>query len=378
VELQPSHTNNATIVWEWSVWDHLVQDLDSSKANYGHVATHPELIDLNYLAPATPLGERADWLHCNGIDYNPDLDQILLSMPGFGEVWIIDHSTTTAEAASHIGGRSGKGGDLLYRWGNPAAYHSGTADQQILFWQHAPHWITPDLPGAGHILVFDNGNGRPDPLGEGNWSSVLEIQAPIQPDGTYTPNPDGTFLPLIPSWTYTATPRTSLYGDVMSSADRLPNGNTLINIGRPNVMFEVSPGGLETWRYINPIGSSGAVNQGETHPNDNWVFRAAHYPPDHPAFQNQNLLPLGTLEGSTTQIFEVRHLVRNPDLHLISWTSTPDTTYSIRYSPTLTPPAWIEIGKAKALGRVTHFYDSDPARVMSPNGYYRLEEIPLD
>jgi hypothetical protein len=376
VELQPNGTNNATIVWEWRVWDHLVQDLDPTKPNYDNVATHPELIDVNYLAPATPLGERADWLHCNGIDYHPDLDQILLSMPGFGEIWIIDHSTTIAEAANHTGGRSGKGGDLLYRWGNPAAYRSGTPNQQTLFWQHAPHWITPDLPGAGNILVFNNGNGRPDPLSEGNWSSIIEITPPAQPNGTYTINPDSTYPPLLATWTYTATPRTSLYGDVMSSADRLPNGNTLINIGRPNVMFEITPDNTEVWRYVNPVGSGGAVTQGQTRPNDNWVFRATHYPPNHPAFQDQPLLSLGTLEGSTTHIFEVQHLVRNPDVHLVTWSSTPDATYNISYSPTLQPAAWIEIGQATALGRLTHFYDTDPARVMGPNGYYRLEELP--
>ncbi|MGA1238595.1 MAG: aryl-sulfate sulfotransferase [Limisphaerales bacterium] len=376
VELQPSSTNAATIVWEWHVWDHLVQDLDPTKTNYGDVATHPELIDINYLAPATPLGERADWLHCNGIDYNPHLDQILLCMPGFGEIWIIDHSTTTAEAASHAGGRSGKGGDLLYRWGNPAAYRSATPDQQTFFWQHASHWITNDRPGAGNILVFNNGNGRPDPLSEGNWSAVIEIQPPVQPDGTYTLNPDGTYPPLLPTWSYSATPRTSLYGDVMSSADRLPNGNTLINIGRPNVMFEIAPDSNEVWRYVNPVGSSGAVNQGEPRPNDNWVFRAMHYPSSHPALQNQNLLSLGTIEGTPDQVFEVQHLVRDPEVHLISWSSTPDATYTINYSPTLQPAEWTQIGEAKALGRITHFYDTDPLRVMGPNGYYRLEQQP--
>ncbi|MGC8644373.1 MAG: hypothetical protein ACP5XB_31305, partial [Isosphaeraceae bacterium] len=60
-----------------------------------------------------------------------ELDQILLSVHSFSEIWIIDHGTTTAEAATHKGGRSGKGGDLLYRWGNPQAYRAGTAaDQQ--------------------------------------------------------------------------------------------------------------------------------------------------------------------------------------------------------------------------------------------------------
>jgi hypothetical protein len=64
----------------------------------------------------------------NSIDYNPDLDQIALSVKGNSEAWIIDHGTTTAQAAGHTGGRRGQGGDLLYRWGNPLTYRAGTAN----------------------------------------------------------------------------------------------------------------------------------------------------------------------------------------------------------------------------------------------------------
>ncbi len=110
------------------------------------------------------------------------LDQILISVHNFSEIWVIDHSTTTAEAASHSGGNSGMGGDLLYRWGNPAAYDSGSSADQQLFVQHDAQWIGNGLPGAGNILIFNNGQGRPD----GDYSSVDEIVPPVASDGSYT------------------------------------------------------------------------------------------------------------------------------------------------------------------------------------------------
>ena len=87
-------------------------------------------------------------MHTNAVAYNAELDQIMLSIHAFSEVWIIDHGTTTEEAASHSGGKRGKGGDLLYRWGNPRAYRTGTNVDQRLFAQHNAHWIPEGLPGA--------------------------------------------------------------------------------------------------------------------------------------------------------------------------------------------------------------------------------------
>ena len=111
------------------------------KTNYGVVGDHPELIDINF-------GDTfvCDWLHTNSVDYNPEFDQILIDIHNFNEVWVIDHSTTTEEAAGHTGGNSGKGGDLLYRWGNPEAYDAGTASDQKLFFQHDASWIKPGYP----------------------------------------------------------------------------------------------------------------------------------------------------------------------------------------------------------------------------------------
>ena len=161
IELNPT-TN--TIVWEWHVWDHLVQDYDASKANYGTVSEHPGLVDINFVARKAD----ADWNHTNSIDYNAELDQILLSVHSFSEIWIIDHDTTTKTA-------TGTAGDLLYRWGNPQTYDAGSSGDQQFYTQHDAQWIAAGMPGAGNILVFNNGDRQTRA-----YSSVDEIVPPQQ------------------------------------------------------------------------------------------------------------------------------------------------------------------------------------------------------
>ncbi|MEL6110930.1 MAG: aryl-sulfate sulfotransferase, partial [Planctomycetota bacterium] len=171
VEIQPDGKTGGKVVWKWSLWDHLVQDFDKTKANYGDPSKHPELVDLNFVRSSNP-----DWIHMNSVAYNAELDQIIVSARWFHEVWIIDHSTTTAEAASHEGGDSGKGGDLLYRWGNPYTYWAGFPDEQQLFGQHDAHWIPQGCPGAGNLMVFNNGSARDGR----SYSTVDEWSPPKQ------------------------------------------------------------------------------------------------------------------------------------------------------------------------------------------------------
>lgn len=282
-EIQPNGKTSGNIVWEWHVWDHLIQDHDDTKANFGKVAEHPELIDMNFgeglfgggfgpggkgpkkddpkkddldkLKGIGYVGGKAgimipDWTHCNAVAYNAKLDQIIISSRSFSEFWIIDHSTTTAEAASHKGGKSGKGGDLLYRWGNPHAYRAGTAADQKLFTQHSAHWIAEGLPGAGHVLVFNNGGrGR-------NYSSVDEIELPVDAKGNYLLKPGSAFGPEKPFWSYTAPKKSDFYSTFMSGVERLANGNTVITEGPNGMLVEVTPKNEVVWKYVLP-GSKG-------------------------------------------------------------------------------------------------------------------------
>jgi len=243
IEVAPTGSYGGDIVWEWHSWDHLVQDYSSSNAHYGVVADHPELINLNYAS-----GGNSDWHHVNGIDYNEDLDQIVLSVRNLSEIWVIDHDTTTAEAA-------GPAGDLLYRWGNPAAYDSGDASDQQLFVQHNAQWIDEGLPGEDNILVFNNGQGR---AGD-DYSSVVEIVPPVAGDGTYTNG-----LPIAPRWIYTNAIPTNFYASHISGAQRLPNGNTLICEGTEAYAFEVTPDGGLVWDYTD----SGSLFRFERYPSD--------------------------------------------------------------------------------------------------------------
>ncbi len=287
--MQPNGTTNGTIVWEWHLWDHLIQDYDSSKANYGTVADHPELVDLNY----STTGSNPDWTHCNSIDYNPARDQILISSHGMNEIWVIDHSTTTAQAAGHTGGGNGvKGGDLLYRWGNPVVYRRGTTAQQKLFGQHDAQWIPTGYPGAGDISIFNNGLGR---IGGTNYSTVDEITPPVDASGHYALDSGAAYGPTGATWTYMAATPTDFYGQNISGAQRLPNGNTLICVGPSGVLFEVGASGETLWRYVNPVTAGGPVTQG-TQPNGNLVFKIRRYAPDHTGLAGWSLPPQGMVE----------------------------------------------------------------------------------
>jgi len=306
IEVQPTGPSSGDIVWEWHAWDHLIQDYDASKENYGVVADHPELVDVNY-ATST----QQDWMHTNSIDYNVEFDQILISVNLFNEIWIIDHSTTTEEAAGHSGGNSGKGGDLLYRWGNPMTYDAGTTNDRKLFSQHDASWINKGCPGEGDILVFNNGANRPG----SHYSTVDQITPPVNENGEYYLEPDSAYGPADQTWIYTANPPTSFYASHISGAWRLPSGNTLVTNGETGKIFEITPEGSTVWQY----------NTGGQ------VFKAVYIPPEEEepeppenetasdldcsgSFSWTDIKPGATVVGS----FELQNIGDNDSL--LNWT----------------------------------------------------------
>ena len=294
VEVQPVGTNQGTIVWEWDMKDHLIQDFDATKDNFGIVAQNPNKLYINYTGEGNG---NSNWLHVNSVQYNATLAQIILSSRNLSEIWIIDHSTTTAQAASSSGGLYGKGGDILYRWGNPQIYDNGTELDRKLFGQHYPHWIADGLIDAGKIILFNNGNGR-----QPQYSEVFILNPPTIAPGFYILESNATFGPQNPDYSYDQTNfPTPLYTSGLGGADRLPNGNILICGGNTGQIIEIDNQDNIVWKYVNPVrGSTGVkATQGGNPPAANTLFRATKYSPDYAAFIGKDLTPGSPIEQNS-------------------------------------------------------------------------------
>ena len=258
LELEPESGN---IVWEWHIWDHTVQDVNSELSNFGIISEHPELFDINCGSVGNdaggPQGANADWMHINAIHYNSILDQIVISSRTQNEIFILDHSTSSEEVSGHSGGNSGMGGDFLYRWGNPENYGRGDESDRILSSQHSINWIPAGYPGGGNLILFNN-------FHEDNTSAVLEFSPPI--DGNNYAIIEGeSFGPETWEWIYTGDITTPMQG----GAFRLPNGNTLITQTHTATVIEVDSEGNELWSF---------THEGES---SYWIARCEKYSPDY-------------------------------------------------------------------------------------------------
>jgi hypothetical protein len=229
LELEPE---SGEIVWQWHIWDHLIQDFNTNLPGYGVISEHPELFDINCGSVGNdaggPQGANGDWMHINAVNYKPILDQIVISSRTQSEIFILDHSTSAAEVSGHPGGNSGKGGDFLYRWGNPENYGRGDGQDQILNSQHSINWIPVGYPGEGNLILFNNFHD------ENNQSAVVEFIPPLV-NGNYILENNQPYGPERLEWLYSGDITTPMQG----GAFRLSNGNTLITIFIDSYFFEI-------------------------------------------------------------------------------------------------------------------------------------------
>lgn len=329
IEIKPTHPSGGEIVWTWRSFDHLVQDSRKDAAGFGAPGAFPGRIDVNadhrYEAPETdaeriareerqkqiqglgytggkdvakdtpkPTGDKskndkgksdkdkpkdkydADWLHMNALDYLPEQDLIAVSTPHLCEVWVIDHSTTTKEAASSSGGRRGHGGELLYRYGHSQNYGIGDESSRILFYQHNVTWQKGAQPGELAMLVFNNGAHRPDK----EYSQVEEFSVPFDSAKGFVRDADKAFGPQALDWKYNDPER--LFSPFISGAQRLPNGNTLVCEGARGRVLEVTSEGKIVWDFYNPLGGeiTPAEQAGKAPPKA--LFRATRFAKDYP------------------------------------------------------------------------------------------------
>ncbi len=271
LEIDPDFQSGSyEIVWEWYIKDHLVQDRNPELENYGLISDHPELMDANcgnIGSSGGPGGDpNGDWMHINAIDYNEHLDQIVISSRFQDEIYIIDHSTTTEEAAGHTGGNSGKGGDFLYRWGNPLNYNRGNSSDEWLGDQHSINWIKDGYPGQGNLICYVNRYN-------GNLSAVVEFSPPLMDDGNYFIEDGEPFGPSSLEWVLEATNNFNFSTNMQGGSFRLPNGNTIITDCDSSLIYEVDSNGSILTQYDVP----GQVTL---------VARAEKYDPEYFNFAN--------------------------------------------------------------------------------------------
>lgn len=270
------------VVWEWRAWDHIVQDFDVTKKNFGVISENPDKIDLNKGWKKRSPFYQYDWIHVNSIDYHEQLDQILLSASNFGEFWIIERRPEKKQLL-RIGKKTEeRKTGIVYRWGNPQMYERGTSNDQKLFFQHDVEWIPEGHPGADNILIFNNGSVIDRP-----YSTVLEVVPPVNKNGLYDVLP-GQPMSAEVVWEYQAPTSTDFFSRIQSGSQRLPNGNTLITESVGANIFEVTSQGDIVWEYVAYPGHATTT-----------VFRADKYPSYYSAFEGKNLVDV--VEPNTTK-----------------------------------------------------------------------------
>ena len=283
LEIKPIDNNKAEIVWQWSAWDHLAQNKYTDKINYNTIKKHPELIDVNY---NLELNSTADFLHFNSIDFNSQLNQIMVSVRNYSEIWVIDHSTTTAQAKTHKGGKTDMGGDLLYRWGNSKAF-GGNTDAK-LDGQHSASWIKKGFINEGKITLFDN-------KATTRHARIVMINPSLNKQTfKYNYILNKGFGPDKEFWTYT---QPNFVEGRAGAVQGLQNGNVLITETSKGRLLEITPQKDTAWIYTIPFSNDIALTQNKPFENAGTSFKAEKYSINHSAFLNKK-----TIEGSSIEL----------------------------------------------------------------------------
>ena len=248
------------VTWEWRAADH-IGELGFDAAARTAIAR---------------LGTRDgyDWLHLNSARYlGPN------RWHEEGDARFHPDNVIVSSRQASVVAIVARDGSIAWRIGPDFSATPALAAIGQVIGQHDPHLIPPGLPGAGNLLLFDNGGasglGDPGPISpQGNaiyqraTSRVLEI--------------DPVSLALV--WSYTAA---NFFSTNISGAQRLANGNTLITEGAPGRVFEVTAAKDTVWEFMNPPGEGGRKS--------NAVFRAFRVPygwiPQLPAPREVAIVP---------------------------------------------------------------------------------------
>jgi len=243
------------VLWEWLASDH-VDEMGFSEAARNAI----------YAGEGRD-GDRGtfDWLHINSMSYvGPNHwydegdqrfhpDNVIVGSRNANFIAIIDRS-----------------GAIVWRLGPDYRLSPPMAEIGQIIGQHHPHIIPAGLPGAGNLLVFDNGGssgyGAASPAApEGqdvnarHFSRVLEI--------------DPLTLEIVWEYSFEGTETFRFFSSYVSSAQRLPNGNTMITEGADGRVFETTSEGDIVWEFVSPY-------YGKKNDKRNMIYRAYRVPYD--------------------------------------------------------------------------------------------------
>ena len=318
---------NGNIVWVWSFYDHTCQSVDSSKSNYiANVANAPGRLDIN-LSNTQNAGPVKDWNHINSMDYNADLDYIVINSRNHNEFYVIDHGKTfvsTTNWAANKAAAAGPDGDFVYRFGAPMNYNQGARPtwgsngsvqiwgaHQIQFIQPRAYTGGPVLPGAGNFIIWDNHSTNNNTLG--GPSEIKEINPFVSGkngstlilSNSYVNPPLADYSSKTPAagmigwgkvnasnqvvWSYGSSSPGGANSSHISGCQRLPNGNSMGTSGEIGHIFEVNRAGALVWEYVNPV-ANGVPVKFMTEPtlmSANQVFRSYRYDVNHPGLKGK-------------------------------------------------------------------------------------------